>query len=538
MAINRSLAVMGACLLAGAGVWAQGRNIGPEWQVASADPQRTSWQRSDPNISVENLSKPGFEFQWKTKLPAPMMSEGVTVNGVGLFWPVSLMAGSTNSMSLIDNDTGNVQWTREFGLSRGTPAAGCSGPIAAAARPVALVPPAPAPPRAGGGGRGGVGYRGMVGAPGEGVPAELSQRGGGRAAAPPPAAPAAPPPAEQGRGREGAAPGRGGGGGGGLGRLPGPAYMIADDGSLHTMGWLSGKDVQKPAPFLPANARYSDPIVVENMLYTSTRAGCGTAPAAVWAVDVSNEANKPVVSWRSNGGSPIGAIALATNGTVIASIGPGQAASPAGASAQAGYANAVVALDQKTLTLKDWFTAPGIEIASAPVILQHGGKDVVAVAAKDGRVLLLDAASLGGANHATPLHVSQSIPSASAFATWQDQDGTRWLLVPSTSTVVALKVVDEGGKPTLQAGWTSRALVAPVTPIIVNDVVFAASSGQPRGRAVLYALDGKTGKELWNSGTEMTSFMPGRTMWGANSQVHVGTADGTVYQFGFLLERR
>ncbi len=533
MRITRSFIVLAACMSAGVAVWAQGRNIGPEWQAASADAQRTSWQRIDPNISVENLSKPGFELQWTTKLPSPLMSEAVTVNGVGLFWPVSLIAGSTNSVSLIDNDTGNVQWTRSFGLSRGTPTPGCSGMVAAAARPVALAPPAPAAPRAGGGGRGGTGYRGAVGAPGEGVPVELSQRGGGgRGAAAAPAGGEAGRGAEGARGREGAAPGRAGGGGGGLGRLPGPGYAIADDGSLHTMGWLSGKDVQKPAPFLPANARWSDPLVVDNVLYTTTRSGCGSAPSAVWAINVSNETTKPAVSWRSNGGSPIGAIALTTTGTVIAAIGPGQAAA-------GGYANAVVALDQKTLTLKDWFTAPGIEIASAPLIFQHNDQDVVAVAVKDGRVLLLDAASLGGANHATPLgaaSVVASPPAAfapGALATWQELTamppaaegqppmmlgGQRWLLLPTTNAVVALKVVDAAGKPSLQPGWTSRNLGATDTPIIVNNVVFAAASGRPRSRAILYALEGSTGKELWSSGTTMTSYLPGRTMWASNSR--------------------
>jgi outer membrane protein assembly factor BamB len=299
--------------------------------------------------------------------------------------------------------------------------------------------------------------------------------------------------------------------------------MIADDGTLRTTGWLTGKDVQRPTPFLPANARHSDPLVVDNVLYTSTSNGCGGAPNAIWAVDVSDPETKKVMSTRLDGGNPVGAVAMTTNGTVIAAVSPGR----------------VIALDQKTLQIKNWFSARDFDPAAGPIVLQHAGKDVVAVPAKDGRVFLLDPATLGGATQDPPMYVSRSFGTISgALATWQDGTGTQWLLVPSSTSVIALKVADAGGKPSLADGWTSRALVAPVTPIIVNDVVFAASSGQPRGRAVLYALDGKTGKELWNSGTEMTSFMPGRTMWGANSQVHVGTADGMVYQFGFLLERR
>jgi outer membrane protein assembly factor BamB len=56
--------------------------------------------------------------------------------------------------------------------------------------------------------------------------------------------------------------------------------------------------------------------------------------------------------------------------------------------------------------------------------------------------------------------------------------------------------------------------------------------------AVLYALDGTTGKELWNSGATMTSPLSGRSFWSGNSQLQVGTFDGTIYALGFTVERR
>jgi outer membrane protein assembly factor BamB len=228
-------------------------------------------------------------------------------------------------------------------------------------------------------------------------------------------------------------------------------------------------------------------------------------------------------------------------------------------------------------------------MASGPVIFPHGGREIVAVAARDGRLLLLDAASLGGATHATPLHISRSFMAGNtavtpgALATWQKmvpqpaagapappaavggapgtpsvpamQSGTRWLLVPlagppptdagfatngplSDGTILALKVVGEADAIALEPGWASRNLKAPVAPIVVNDVVFAASTGRPDGQATLYALDGTTGREIWNSGNTLASFMPGRTLWSSNSQVYVGAYDGTVYAFGFALERR
>jgi outer membrane protein assembly factor BamB len=80
--------------------------------------------------------------------------------------------------------------------------------------------------------------------------------------------------------------------------------------------------------------------------------------------------------------------------------------------------------------------------------------------------------------------------------------------------------------------------------------VFAASSGEFRGGgaaspakaradrstpAVLYALDGVTGKELWTSGTTITSFARAGLSAG-NGQVYVVTYDNTLYAFGIPME--
>ena len=101
-----------------------------------------------------------------------------------------------------------------------------------------------------------------------------------------------------------------------------------------------------------------------------------------------------------------------------------------------------------------------------------------------------------------------------------------------------------GTPSALTPGWTSRPLTAPAAPLVVNNVVFGVSSGKPAtpsgagSAAVLYALDAMTGKDLWNSGTTLKSYMPGRALWTSNSQVYVGGNDGAVYAFGFPLDRK
>jgi hypothetical protein len=568
MRAHRIVPVLAASLVAGGVTFAQVGRGWSDWPTPYADAQRTSWLQTDPNISVESLSKPGFELQWTSKLDNQRrglhgLTQGVTASGVTLFVPASLVAGSANKLFLLDNDTGYVIWTRTFDGTLPAPTATCSGGVTAAptrivsaAAPTSAVAPPPAAGRANQ-----PGYRSLLGEPGQGIPVE--PRGGGppRGAAPGPARQGAPGPG---------APARG------LGQIL-VGYAVAADGQLHVVGLQSGKDLQKPAPFLPSNSQWSNPVAVGTMMYAATTGNCAGAPNGVYAIDL-DAPDKPVVSFRTNGGSVVGAVAFSSDGnTLLAAIGPGSVTGN-------GKANAIVALDPRTLQLKDWFTQPTAEFVTGPTVFRHGTKDVVAAATRDGRVILLDAASLGGADHAKPLAASPPLfagggaISAEALSTWtraaaadsaarpSTSLGTalsnvegRWILVPVSGrpvgarttngairngAVVALRVREVSGTFSLEPDWTSSDLTSPATPIIVNGVVFALSTGRvvAAGRtgspAVLFAHDGLSGKTLWNSGKVMTSAASAGSFWSALSQVYIGAEDGTVYAFGFLDERR
>jgi outer membrane protein assembly factor BamB len=526
--------LLAMCVLAGAAGIAQvpGRPIGFEWRTANADLQRTSWLRVDPHISVKSVSTPAFALRWSETLDntargSASLSQGITINGMyGFSTAGNIIAGASNHVFAVDNDSGFPYWRRHLDAPLPAPTARCPGGLTGAvARVVAdLVPPplelpAPAPP--------GRGYRSAVGLPGEGVPMALARLDGGaglRTAddpagpAPAPAAPAA-----------STAPARG--------ALPppgsryAPIYVVSSAGTLHVLGPVSGIDVQRPAPFLPPNARYSDLTGYDDVLYTSTSEGCGGVANGVWAITL--DAEKKINSWPTNGGSPVGNLAFTSSGKLIVAIGAGTAGA-------GGFANAIVALDAKTLQPTDWFSNGKSEFATTPVVFRYGHLEIVAAATVDGRVFLLDAAALGGADHSMPLFIATSSRDTTppdGLAT-HEVDGTRWLLVPAGDAIAAHKVVAEGNRPTFQKGWASRALPAPTAPIVVNDVVFAAASGRSRGSAVLYAFDARSGLELWNSGTTIRSHIPRANVWASNSQVYVATHDGTVYAFGFELDRR
>jgi hypothetical protein len=334
--------------------------------------------------------------------------------------------------------------------------------------------------------------------------------------------------------------------------------------------------MQRPAPFLPANARWSSPIAVGTTMYAATVGGCGGAPHGIWAIDLDSD-TKRVVSWKTDGGPVVGAVAFTSDGTLIAAIG-------AGPITGGGKANAIVALDPKTLQVKDWVSQPTADFVTGPAILRHNDKEIVAAATRDGRVWLLDAKSLGGADHGTPLHVSKTVigtgavVSADALATWRftpvapaasapavqpaqttTADGTAWILVPvsgrlasgmpstngtiATGAVLAMKLTGNGPL-SLEPGWVSHDLAAPGTPLIVNGVVFTLGTGVPataggRGTpAVLHAYDGATGARLWTSGKAMTAFASPGSFWPGYGQVYVGAHDGTIHAFGFNDERR
>jgi hypothetical protein len=569
-------------------VWSQGRGNPNDWPTAYGDAQHTSWMRTDANISIESMSQPGFALQWRSKLDVPgraagSLTSGVVTPGVTIFTPLSSIAGPGNRIFAVDNDTGNVFWMREFDGAVPAATSACPAAISGApTRVVSLVPP-PATPTRGGGGRAGRSYNSAVGEPGEGVPLPATgggrggARGAGTGAAAAPQGTAATGPA---RGQPGRGPGAAATppspfptnaaaqGNGGLWSPSGTVYAVSADGMFRRLGLVSGKDVQRPARLFPAGARFSDLIAVGDMAYTSTSGSCHGTPNGIWAINVSGDPNS-VVSWKTNGGDPIGSVAFSTTGTLYAAIGPGTPAA-------GGYANAIVALDPKTLTLKDWYAQPGVAFAAAPVLFQESGRDIVAVTTRDGRLLLLDAALLGGADHATPMFASAPLTSGratfapSGLALWQERsaappvgataappsavEGRRWLLLPiagplsavpagatangpvSTGAILGVKVTHQAGAFSVQPGWVSENLGAPLTPIVVNGVVFGVSTGAS-APAKLVALNGTSGKTLWQSGSAMGAQVSGRSFWTGSGHVFVGTIDGTVYAFGFDMER-
>ena len=101
------------------------------------------------------------------------------------------------------------------------------------------------------------------------------------------------------------------------------------------------------------------------------------------------------------------------------------------------------------------------------MVFDFHGKNLLAIASRDGRLNLLDTAALNNSKELdrTEPFTEKDSP-IGALASWQDFAGTRWVLAPGRNAVVAWKVVDRNGAPAFERGWTSRDLLSPLPPLM------------------------------------------------------------------------
>ena len=240
----------------------------------------------------------------------------------------------------------------------------------------------------------------------------------------------------------------------------------------------------------------------------------------------------------------------------------------------------------------NWSYERDLDINVSPVAFDYRGRKFLVASGKECRVYLLDRDQLGGEDHRTPLDTSPLLCNEQAaidigvwgsITAWQDAQGTQWIVVPfwgavarrfeapveqarpKAGGVAAFKVVQTRGQWRLQPAWLSRDMTNADETTVANGIVFTfgngedirqvaydlpwdrplppvstypgANAGSARrimnsGHATIYALDALTGRELWSSRDEVTSFTHFGGLTVANGRVYLGTYDGTLYCFG------
>ena len=496
------------------------------WSTFSGDAQRTGWAKSETDLNKDNVKK--LKLLWSLKLDnAAKELNGLTVPLVtrNLITPkgfreLVLVAGASDKVFAIDSDTGKLFWQRDLPIE-GAPKQKMSHwlcPNALNATPV--IGPAP--------------------------------------------------------GSTNTNPFRG----------PQAVYVISSDGKLHAFNIVNGEDLLPATPFVPSFGKTWSLNLVNNVVYTTTSQGCNGVKSGVYAMDLMDPAHK--VSYFQSGAAGAGiwgraGAEMTASGKVLVETGDGPYDLEKG-----NMSDSVIALSEKDLKLADyytpanraWITRKDLDMGNmTPVVFSFRDWELVAAAGKEGVLYLLDAKSLGGADHRTPLfrsplYTNEEVNFAArgfwgALSTWQDPSGTRWLYAPAwgppspdakfplqygatpNGGIMAFKLDVQDGKPVLVPTWNSRDMSVPEPVVIANGLVFALSDGdcpqqsnanggilssQDRatqaGNAVLYALDAFTGAELFSSGDTIHGFTHFSAPVVSDVRVYVVTHDSTVYSFG------
>ena len=244
----------------------------------------------------------------------------------------------------------------------------------------------------------------------------------------------------------------------------------------------------------------------------------------------------------------------------------------------------------KALELKDWYAPSNafwlrkrdLDMNVTGPVFDYKGKEYTVQSSKECRIWLLDTSALGGEDHRTPVYrtplvCNEEVQFASAgiwgaLSTWEDTDGTRWVLMPFwgpkhskfkapiehgevvQGAIAAFKVEEK-----LREGAAHARLAVAQhgcrrnrrsSPTAWCSATAAARTRRRRRRisgcrttrpptasrnsthATLYVLDARTGEELWSSGDLITSFNHFSSLSVANGRVYIGTYDGKLYCFG------
>ena len=371
---------------------------------------------------------------------------------------------------------------------------------------------------------------------------------------------------------------------------PGPAgqqavYVLASDGKLHAFNLVSGEDLIPATKFLPAFAKMWSLNAANGMLYSTTSQGCNGVASGVYGMDLNSPDRK--ISYFQAGASGSGVwgragVAVTSQGLVVFETGDG----PWDPSKNQ-YSDSVIALSGKDLKLADyytpanraWITKKDLDMGNiSPTVFSFEDRELIVAGGKEGVIFLLDAQSLGGADHRTPLYRSPQLANDEvnlsgrgfwgAFAAWQDFSGTRWLYAPANGppaagvkfprgygdtpdgSVMAFRVDQKDGKPSLTLAWNSVNMKSPTPSIVGNGMVFVLADGDdpaqisPGGlqytvadrisrstHGTLYVLDAATGRVLFSSGDTIKSFSHFSGIALAGGRIYVPTFDGTLYCF-------
>ncbi|HUY14978.1 MAG TPA: PQQ-binding-like beta-propeller repeat protein [Terriglobia bacterium] len=495
-----------------------------DWPTFGHDAQRSGWAVEEDALNAQNVS--GLKLLWKvtvknqprslTALTAPVVADGVTTPaGIRT---VVYVAGSSDNISAIDAGTGAIVWTRTFESHVLPKDAGmwlCPDNLNA-------------------------------------TPTIDERR-----------------------------------------RL---IYAIASDGKFYGLDLGTGKTKAGPVQLVPPFSKNWSLNLWKETAYTSISQECGGARSGIYSINLRHPDRPAIhdLLVTRSGSAGIwgrGGVAIGDDGRIFASTGDGNF-SPS----QNEYGSSLIEVRPGRLKVIDYYsplnfnqiTKLDLDIAASSLIwFPYRNYRLVAGGGKEGALYMLDADSLGAKDHQTPLYRQKLANDQLEFeglgiwgelSSWMDLEGNRWLYVPIWGPVskdalqfpvtlgphphgslMAFKVAINPStkKPTLQPAWISGDFDVPEPVAIANGVIFALSTGentlqtagpgfihhglklltdQQRSEhthnAVLYALDAKTGKVLYESSDAIASWVHFSGLAIADGHVYAVDHSSTLYCFG------
>ena len=299
------------------------------------------------------------------------------------------------------------------------------------------------------------------------------------------------------------------------------------------------------------------------------------------------------VSHRGGGIWGRGGPVIGKNGRAYASTGDGDYVPSKGAFSNTVIAASLSDLkivDYYTPT--NWYEVGRYDLdmgSASPVWFSYENYNLLVAAGKEAALYLMDADELGNRDHQTPFQTLHLANDDKAFqgqgvwggmSTWRDLEANTWVFVPISGPVsknapsfpqtngavphgciMAFKVKLDASskKPLLEPAWTSGDLNLPEPVAIANGIVFALSTGEnpmqteqsgvivnnthlrlltdaERGlntkNAVLYALDARTGKTLYDSGSAISGWTHFSGLAVAGGRIYAVDHDSRLYCFG------
>lgn len=508
---------LAASLLCATACYAQGQR--GDWPLAGSDVAQKGWQKDELGLSPESVPAK-FKFLWKIQLGQPLkgtrsfsepLLAGRLINAQGfkdiVYW------SSADTLYAVDSELGSLIWKKQFNAGKAAP--GCS----VSSLNILMEPPVV------------INFAARRRPPGTPRPPD-------------------PPVAQPTERRLGVAPG------GGYFGLKG-IYVLTSDGMLHEQVMTTGADFAPPVKFLPsANGSAYGLNFSSKTIFTETGSDCGGVPNGLWAIDLSS-AEYPVAHDSTDKVRPISLTgpAITSDGASILVTGAGSSDMNAGV-----YAGSVVSVG-KNMKVEDWYTPEGGMASYAgvtPITFAFKEKQVVVAPGKNGSLVLLDAKSLGGADHHTPLYETPALSKPGekhgwdGFASWTEKDGTTWVLASVSAGfslseggangsnahggLVAFKVEEADGKLALKPAWVSQDMVNPAPPRVANGVVIALASGNATTHAVLRVLNAQTGAELYSSKDQIPTYSELSGVSVGDSHAFFTDHNNVLYSFGIGLE--